>query len=167
MHCVRCFLASYQLSLKWGATKLTKSTQMYQSSACHFCLVYPESFITSVIYFYWVPYPGRRQWEAHRETIKSDAVVSSSLAARGTERDAISDLCRFAELALFRFVAYVITEKNCASIPFKRRSNMSHFLFGWNLLLFDLCFLTIVCLLHSSFSPFRFQCHWMIWVILS
>ena len=34
-----------------------------------------------------------------------------ALAARGTERDAISDLCRFAELALFRFVAYVITEK--------------------------------------------------------
>ena len=84
MHCVCYFLVSY--CLKWGATKLTKSTQMYQSSACHFCLVYPESFITSVIYFYWVPYPGRRQWEAHRETIKSDAVVSSSGCKRNRKR---------------------------------------------------------------------------------
>ena len=96
-----------------------------------------RSFITSVIYFYWVPYSGRprrrrhQRHSGHIEKPSSLMLLLVALAARGTERDAISDLCRFAELALFRFVAYVITEKNCASIPFKRRSNMSHsFLFG-------------------------------------
>ena len=135
---------------------------MFQSSTCHFCLVYPESFITSVIYFYWVPYPGRRQLEAHRETIKSDAVVSSSGCKRNRKRCykrfvSICWTCTFPIRCLCHHRKKLRLYTIQTSFEYEPFFVWLKFITLW-FVLFNYC----ACL-----SPFRFQCYWMIWCILS
>ena len=116
------------------------------------------------------PLPGSTawQWEAHRETIKSDAVVSSSGCCKRNRKRcykrfvSICWTCTFPIRCLCHHRKKLRLYTIQTSFEYEPLFVWLKFITLW-FVLFNYC----VPLTQQLLSPFRFQCSWMIWGILS